>query len=107
MPHRLLAAVALAALQRPGAGTARHRPRRHPRHGRVESLSCPIWGDGTRLDHLFPLDAVNACRDELKKRADLAQYTTAAAMDDVDEVRLPARYAGPDPTRHPRRRGEL
>jgi pimeloyl-ACP methyl ester carboxylesterase len=54
-------------------------------------LNCRLWNDGTRLDHIFPLDAVAACRDELKKRADLAQYTTAAAMDDVDEVR---RYLG-------------
>jgi pimeloyl-ACP methyl ester carboxylesterase len=56
-------------------------------------LNCRLWGDGTRLDHIFPLDAVTACRDELAKKADLARYTTAAAMDDVDEVR---RYLGYD-----------
>lgn len=55
--------------------------------GDSNPLSCPLWGDGTRLDHLFPLDAVTACRDALKKRADLTRYTTPAAMDDVDEVR--------------------
>jgi len=55
--------------------------------GRSNPLSCHIWGDGTRLDHIFPLDAVIACRDELRKKADLTRYTTAAAMDDVEEVR--------------------
>jgi len=62
--------------------------------GASNPLSCAIWGDGTRLDHLFPLDAVTACRDELRKRADLTHYTTSAAMDDVDEVR---RYLGYGP----------
>src|SRR6202047_152304 len=55
--------------------------------GGSDPLSCRIWGDGTRLDHIFPLDAAIACRDELQKKADLTRYTTAAAMDDVDEVR--------------------
>jgi pimeloyl-ACP methyl ester carboxylesterase len=55
--------------------------------GGSNPLGCPIWGDGTRLDHIFPLDAVTACRDELMKRADLTQYTTPAAMDDLEEVR--------------------
>jgi pimeloyl-ACP methyl ester carboxylesterase len=55
--------------------------------GDSNPLSCPLWGDGTRLDHIFPLDAVTACRDALEKRADLTRYTTPTAMDDVDEVR--------------------
>jgi pimeloyl-ACP methyl ester carboxylesterase len=55
--------------------------------GGSNPLSCHIWGDGTRLDHIFPLDAAIACRDELRKKADLTRYTTAAAMDDVDDVR--------------------
>jgi pimeloyl-ACP methyl ester carboxylesterase len=62
--------------------------------GGSNPLSCPIWDDGTRLDHIFPLEAATACRDELRKRADLTQYTTPAAMDDVDEVR---RYLGYGP----------
>jgi pimeloyl-ACP methyl ester carboxylesterase len=62
--------------------------------GESNPLSCPIWNDGIRLDHIFPLDAVTACRDELQKRADLSRYTTPAAMDDVDEVR---RYLGYGP----------
>jgi len=59
--------------------------------GGSNPLSCRLWGDGTRLDHLFPLDAATACRDELRQRADLTRYTTAAAMDDLNEVR---RYLG-------------
>lgn len=55
--------------------------------GESNPLSCRIWGDGTRLDHIFPLDAAIACRDELRQKADLTRYTTAAAMDDVDDVR--------------------
>src|SRR6476661_7264890 len=62
--------------------------------GASNPLLCSLWRDGTRLDHIFPLDAVTACRDELRKRADLTLYTTAAAMDDVDEVR---RYLGYGP----------
>jgi pimeloyl-ACP methyl ester carboxylesterase len=56
--------------------------------GGSNPLACPhLWGDGSRLDRIFPPDAVAACRDALQKRADLTLYTTAAAMDDVDEVR--------------------
>jgi len=62
--------------------------------GGSNPLSCRLWGDGTRLDHLFPLDAVTACRNELEKKADLTRYTTTAAMDDLDEVR---RYLGYGP----------
>jgi len=36
---------------------------------------------------LFDLDAIQACRLELEKRADLAEYTTNAFVDDIDEVR--------------------
>jgi pimeloyl-ACP methyl ester carboxylesterase len=55
--------------------------------GGSNPLSCAIWGDGTRLDHIFPSDAVRKCLDELQKKADLTRYTTAAAMDDVEDVR--------------------
>ncbi len=59
--------------------------------GGSNPLTCKIWGDGTRLDHIFPLDAVETCRDQLRQHADLALYTTAAAMDDLEDVR---RYLG-------------
>ena len=55
--------------------------------GGSNPLACAIWGDGTRLDHIFPSDAVRRCLDELQKKADLTRYTTAAAMDDVEDVR--------------------
>lgn len=35
----------------------------------------------------FPLEPIKACRRELEKIADLTQYTTSIAMDDIDEVR--------------------
>jgi pimeloyl-ACP methyl ester carboxylesterase len=81
------------------AGVARH-PLRRQRDvvlvdtrgtGDSNGLGCAIWGDGTRLDHIFPLDAVRACRDRLQVRADLTRYTTAAAVDDLEDVR---RYLG-------------
>jgi pimeloyl-ACP methyl ester carboxylesterase len=62
--------------------------------GGSNGLYCQLWGDGSRLDHVFPLDAALACRDTLEKRADLTLYTTAASVDDVDEVR---RYLGYGP----------
>lgn len=55
--------------------------------GGSNPLTCPLWGDGTRLDKIFPLDAVATCRDRLKKKADLTQYTTPNSVDDLDEVR--------------------
>jgi pimeloyl-ACP methyl ester carboxylesterase len=55
--------------------------------GGSHALSCRLWGDGTRLDQIFPLDAARQCRDELARRADLTRYTTAAAMDDLEDVR--------------------
>lgn len=39
------------------------------------------------LGDMFPLDAVRRCRDELAKKYDLTRYTSAAAVDDFDEVR--------------------
>jgi pimeloyl-ACP methyl ester carboxylesterase len=62
--------------------------------GGSNGLYCRLWGDGSRLDHIFPLDAVIACRDTLKKQADLTRYTTIAVVDDLDEVR---RYLGYGP----------
>ena len=39
------------------------------------------------LESFLPVEGVRACRRELETRADLKLYTTAAAMDDVDDVR--------------------
>src|SRR4030095_10510328 len=41
---------------------------------------------------LFQIDRVKACRAELEKIADLTQYTTSIAIDDLDEVRAALGY---------------
>jgi pimeloyl-ACP methyl ester carboxylesterase len=59
--------------------------------GRSNPLRCSFYGEpvDVRLaaGDLFPVEAVRKCRAELEKVADLAQYTTAAFTDDLDEVR--------------------
>jgi len=59
-------------------------------------LQCDFYGDPPNLQRLvssqFPIDQVRTCRERLSKDADLAQYTTAIAMDDLDEVRQWLRY---------------
>jgi pimeloyl-ACP methyl ester carboxylesterase len=59
--------------------------------GGSNALDCDLYGNlsGTQrnLAGPFPLNAVRACRQRLSSVADLAQYTTAASMDDVDDVR--------------------
>lgn len=56
--------------------------------GRSAPLDCA--GDegrlGPQLAASFPVAAVRACRAALAARADLTQYTTAAAADDLAEV---------------------
>ena len=39
------------------------------------------------LDEMFPVRYVEKCREELESRADLTQYTTPVAADDLDDVR--------------------
>ena len=39
------------------------------------------------LDEMYPVDYVKNCRQELEQKADLTQYTTPVAMDDLDDVR--------------------
>ena len=41
---------------------------------------------------LFPLEKVRACRAELEKKADLTQYTTTIAVEDLDDVRRAMGY---------------
>jgi pimeloyl-ACP methyl ester carboxylesterase len=38
-------------------------------------------------DTMFPLDGVEACRNELEQRADLTQYITSIAVEDLEDVR--------------------
>lgn len=40
----------------------------------------------------MPVERVRACRTELEKKADLAQYTTSIFVDDLDEVRQAMGY---------------
>ncbi|HWC64743.1 MAG TPA: alpha/beta fold hydrolase, partial [Thermoanaerobaculia bacterium] len=44
------------------------------------------------LESFLPVEGVRACRKELEPRANLALYTTAASMDDVDDVRAALGY---------------
>jgi pimeloyl-ACP methyl ester carboxylesterase len=59
-------------------------------------LECPELHGAESAQEFFdsyrPADKVRACRDRLSKIADLAQYTTDNAVDDVDEVRAALGY---------------
>jgi len=54
-------------------------------------LDCPAEASEATLqsdlDTIFPPEKMHRCREALSKRADLTQYTTAASIDDLDEVR--------------------
>jgi pimeloyl-ACP methyl ester carboxylesterase len=57
--------------------------------GRSNPLECDLYGNRLQalFDPMFPVDAVRRCRDALASRADLAQYATAPALEDLDELR--------------------
>ena len=56
-------------------------------------LDCPELRDVQGfLDGFVPADKVRACGERLRKVADLSQYTTDNAVDDVDEVRAALGY---------------
>lgn len=59
--------------------------------GASNPLHCDLTGDPADpqsfLEEMYPVGAVKACRDELSKKADLTQYTTPIAMEDLEEVR--------------------
>src|SRR5580658_4250289 len=46
----------------------------------------------TMIGEAMPVERVRACRTELEKKADLTQYTTSIATDDLDEVRQAMGY---------------
>jgi pimeloyl-ACP methyl ester carboxylesterase len=58
--------------------------------GASGALTCPLYGDGSDaspfLGPRLPLAPVMVCRTDLERRADLTQYTTAAAAADIDDV---------------------
>jgi pimeloyl-ACP methyl ester carboxylesterase len=64
--------------------------------GKSHPLRCDFYGNPVDLQKaagdLYPPAAVDRCRAELEKVADLALYTTAIGMDDVDEVRAALGY---------------
>jgi pimeloyl-ACP methyl ester carboxylesterase len=59
-------------------------------------LFCPEMqgsvGSQGFLDQYYPPEQVKACAERLAKTADLAQYTNATSVDDVDEVRAALGY---------------
>jgi pimeloyl-ACP methyl ester carboxylesterase len=64
--------------------------------GGSDSLECPemMGNQGVQgfLDNFVPPEGARACREQLSKTRDLSQYTTANAVDDVDEVRAALGY---------------
>jgi len=60
--------------------------------GGSNALRCNLYGDSgdlaTYLGHQLPADSVRACAARLARGADLTQYTTANAADDLEAVRL-------------------
>lgn len=60
--------------------------------GGSSALRCNLYGDvgdlATYLGHQFPVDSVRACAARLARGADLTQYTTVNAADDLEAVRL-------------------
>ena len=57
---------------------------------RSAGLSCTVpfpGGFRSRFGTMFPLDHAAACRDDLAQRADLEKYTTAASVDDLEDLR--------------------
>jgi pimeloyl-ACP methyl ester carboxylesterase len=64
--------------------------------GQSAALTCPelVQRDSASTfdDQLLNPGAVRACRTRLEQRADLRQYTTAIAADDLDEVLGALRY---------------
>lgn len=63
----------------------------HRGTGGSNALQCGLYGtagDIARyLGDQFPSDSVRACAERLARRADLTQYTSAAAADDLEAVR--------------------
>jgi pimeloyl-ACP methyl ester carboxylesterase len=62
--------------------------------GNSGPLRCDVpypGGIASRFETVFPPDHVARCRDRLQQRADLSQYTTPRAMDDLADI---ARWLG-------------
>jgi pimeloyl-ACP methyl ester carboxylesterase len=58
--------------------------------GKSHTLACADAlprGANSQFGSLFPTDHIEACRKRLSARANLALYTTAVTVDDMDEIR--------------------
>jgi pimeloyl-ACP methyl ester carboxylesterase len=55
--------------------------------GASNPLQCGDNGSGKNLGEMYPVEYVRECRRKLELIADLTQYTTPSAMDDLDDVR--------------------
>lgn len=65
--------------------------------GQSSPLKCDDIGEtpaniDAYFGKLFPIESIRACRHKLEKIADLTQYTTAVAADDLDDVRAALGY---------------
>lgn len=64
--------------------------------GESNPLNCSLYNDDNDLqgyfEEMFPAKAVRACRERLEAIADLTQYTTSVAIEDLDEVRRALGY---------------
>ena len=60
--------------------------------GRSNPLRCPALEHRHPLEDMYANDEVIACRDDLRSRADLSQYSTEVAATDIDRVRQTLGY---------------
>ncbi len=64
--------------------------------GGSNRLACDLFGERDSLQgwlgSMLPVDAVRRCRAELEGRTDLAAYTTADHVQDLEEVRVALGY---------------
>ena len=64
--------------------------------GQSNPLACDFYPASDyaagRFASFMPLDRVRTCRRELERKADLAQYTTAASVEDLEDVRRALGY---------------
>ncbi len=59
--------------------------------GGSNPLHCDMAGDPMQLQNylneMYPVELVKACREKLERIADLTQYTTSIAIEDIEDVR--------------------
>jgi pimeloyl-ACP methyl ester carboxylesterase len=65
--------------------------------GGSQAMTCRFYGPPSAPQSYFqeflPLDKVRACRETFAATADLAEYTTSASVEDLDDVRAALGYA--------------